>query len=256
MLAQTLALCAFAFLAGFIDSVVGGGGLIQIPALLIFLPHGTPTADVFGTNKLVGITGTATAAWNFSRKVEIDWRAVGPTALAGFVFSVFGAMTVSHLHPAILRPLVLALLVAVAIYTFVRKDFGSLHAPKLSLSSQQWIGLGVGAVIGFYDGFFGPGTGSFLIFIFIGVFGFNFLSASAAAKIVNTATNLSTVVYFVLTNHVIYRLAVPMAACNMLGSVAGTRLAILRGSRFVRLFFLGVVAAIICKLAYDMARSA
>ncbi len=254
MLTQTLALCAFAFLAGFIDSVVGGGGLVQIPALLILLPHGTPTADVFGTNKLVGISGTATAAWNFARRVEIDWRAVLPATAAGFAFSVLGAHTVSHLDPAVLRPMVLVLLIAVAIYTFARKDFGSLHAPRLSLSSQRWIGLGVGAVIGFYDGFFGPGTGSFLIFIFIGVFGFNFLSASASAKVVNTATNLSTVVYFILTNHVIYRLAVPMAVCNMLGSLAGTRLAILRGSRFVRLFFLVVVAAIICKLAYDMAR--
>ena len=141
----------------------------------------------------------------------------------------------------------------VAIYTFARKDFGSLHAPRLSLSSKQWIGLGVGAVIGFYDGFFGPGTGSFLIFIFVGVFGFNFLSASAAAKVVNTATNLSTVIYFAWTGHVIYRLAVPMAVCNMLGSLTGTRLAILRGSRFVRWFFLAVVSAIICKLAVDLA---
>ena len=254
MLATTLALCVFAFLAGFVDSVVGGGGLVQIPALLILLPHNTPTADVFGTNKMVGITGTATAAWNFTRRIEIDWRATLPTAAAGFVSSFLGARTVSHLDPAILRPLVLGLLVAVAIYTFARKDFGSLHAPRLSLSGKQWIGLGVGVVIGFYDGFFGPGTGSFLIFIFIGMFGFNFLSASAAAKVVNVATNLSTVIYFAVTNHVIYRLAVPMAVCNMLGSLTGTRLAILRGSRFVRWFFLVVVSAIICKLAYDLAR--
>ena len=254
MLTPTLALCAFAFLAGFVDSVVGGGGLVQLPALLILLPPGTPAADVFGTNKLVGISGTAAAAWNFSRHVGIDWRATLPAAAAGLVFSVLGARTLTHLDPAVLRPMVLVLLVAVAIYTFARKDFGSLHAPRLSLSQKQWVGLGVGAAIGFYDGFFGPGTGSFLIFIFIGGFGFNFLSASAAAKVVNTATNLSTVVYFILTDHVLYRLALPMAACNMLGSLVGTRLAILRGSRFVRLFFLAVVSAIICKLAYDLTR--
>ena len=254
MVSTTVALCALAFLAGFVDSVVGGGGLVQLPALLILLPHHTPTADVFGTNKLVGISGTTMAAWNFSRRVEIDWRAILPTAAAGFFFSLLGARAVSHLDPAILRPLVLGLLVAVAIYTFARKDFGSLHAPRLSLSSKQWIGLGVGAAIGFYDGFFGPGTGSFLIFIFIGVFGFSFVSASAAAKVVNVATNLSTVLYFAWTNHIIYRLAVPMAGCNMLGSLVGTRLAILRGSGFVRWFFLAVVSAIICKLAYDLAR--
>ena len=253
MVVTTILLCLFAFLAGFVDSVVGGGGLVQIPALLILLPHGTPTADVFGTNKFVGITGTTMAAWNYARRVEIDWRATLPTAAAGFVFSLAGARTVSHLDPAILRPLVLGLLIVVAIYTFIRKDFGSLHAPRLSLTSKQWIGLGFGAVIGFYDGFFGPGTGSFLIFVFIGVFGFDFLSASAAAKVVNVATNLSTVIYFIVANHVIYRLAVPMAVCNMLGSLTGTRLAMLRGSRFVRWFFLAVVTAIIFKLAFDLA---
>ena len=248
---ETLALCGFAFLAGFIDSVVGGGGLVQIPALLILLPHSTPVADVFGTNKFVGVTGTAAAAWNYARHVEIDWRATLPATVAGFVFSVFGALTISRLHPALLRPLVLVLLVAVAVYTFVRKDFGALHAPRLDPARARWIGAGVGAVIGFYDGFFGPGTGSFLIFTFIGVFGFGFLAASASSKVVNTATNVSTVGYFAATGHVYYRLAVPMAACNILGSLVGTRLAILRGNRFVRWFFLAVVTAIIAKLGYD-----
>ena len=251
MTAELFALCGFAFLAGFIDSVVGGGGLVQIPALLILLPHTTPVADVLGTNKFVGISGTSAAAWNYARHVEIDWRATLPTALAGFVFSYGGALTVSHLNPALLRPLVLALLIAVAIYTFLRKDFGTLHVPRLAPAAARWIGVGVGAVIGFYDGFFGPGTGSFLIFTFIGVFGFGFLAASASSKVVNTATNLSTVIYFVLTGHVYYWLAVPMAACNVLGSFVGTRLAILRGNRFVRWFFLAVVTAIIGKLGHD-----
>ncbi len=255
------ALCAFAFLAGFIDSVVGGGGLIQLPALLILLPHyqpgidvlGANKQDVFGTNKLVGISGTAMAAWNYARRVDLDWRTLLPTAVAGFVFSWIGSRTISLLNPALFRPLVLGLLVGVAIYTFVRKDFGSLHAPRLSLSGKQWIGLGVGAAIGFYDGFFGPGTGSFLIFIFIGVFGFDFLTSSAASKVVNTATNLSSVIYFAWSGHILYRLAVPMAVCNVLGSLTGTRLAVLRGSAFVRWLFLVVVTAIICKLAYDLA---
>ena len=145
MAAEVLALCAFAFLAGFIDSVVGGGGLVQIPALLIFLPRDTPLADVLGTNKFVGITGTAAAAWNYARHVEIDWRATVPTALAGFTFSYFGALTVSHLNPAVLRPLVLALLIVVAVYTFVRKDFGSLHAPRLDPATARSLGVGVGA---------------------------------------------------------------------------------------------------------------
>ena len=252
----TIALCGFAFLAGFIDSVVGGGGLIQLPALLLLLPVSTPLADVFGTNKVVGICGTLAATWNYTRHVEFDWRAILPAAGMGFIFSALGALTLAHLNPAALRPMILILLVAVAIYTFIRKDFGSLHAPRLEARTQAWIGAGVGCIIGFYDGFFGPGTGSFLIFIFIGVFGFNFLTASAAAKVINSATNASAVLYFAYTGHVLYRFALPMAACNILGSVAGTRLAILRGSQFVRVLFLGVVTAIICKLAYDLIRNA
>ncbi len=250
---QLLLLCGFAFLAGFIDSVVGGGGLIQLPALLLILPSSLPFATVSGTNKSVGFTGTLSAAGNYARHVRIEWRVALPGAAMGFVFSALGSRTVSHLDPALLRPMVLGMLVAVAIYTFARKDFGSLHAPKLNHRQQFWIGALAGAVLGFYDGFFGPGTGSFLIFIFIGVCGFDFLSASAAAKVINSATNLASVIYFAATGHILYHLAVPMAACNVLGSFAGTRLAILRGSRFVRILFLIVVSAIICKLAYDMA---
>ena len=249
---QTLPrLCGFAFLAGFIDSVVGGGGLIQLPALLILLPSTTAIATVFGTNKLAAFAGTAAAAWNYGRHVKIDWRAVGAAAAGALVFAALGAQAVSLLRPALLRPVVLVLLVAVAIYTFTRKDFGSLHAPRLSAGQRLWIGALVGAAIGFYDGFFGPGTGSFLIFIFVGIFGFDFLAASAAAKVINSASNFSALVNFMLTSHVLYALALPMAVCNILGSLTGTRLAILRGSRFVRWFFLAVVTAIICKLAYD-----
>lgn len=250
---QTLpALCGFAFLAGFIDSVVGGGGLIQLPALLILLPQATPFAFVSGTNKMASFWGTAAAAWNYSRHVRIDWRSVGAATVGALVFAALGAQAVSRINPALLRPLVLGLLVAVAVYTFVRKDFGSLHAPKLTAGLRLCVGAVVGSAIGFYDGFFGPGTGSFLIFTFVGIFGFDFLAASAAAKVVNSASNVAALGNFMLHGHVLYALALPMAACNILGSLAGTRLAMLRGSRFVRWFFLAVVSAIICKLAYDL----
>ena len=253
-MSQLPVLCGFAFLAGLIDSVVGGGGLIQLPALLLNLPASTVYASVLGTNKLVGFTGTVSAAWSYARRTRIEWRVVLPGALSGLVFSALGSAAASHLDKAFLRPLVLVLLTTVAIYTFVRKDFGSLHAPRLSPRQQVWIGAAVGALIGFYDGFFGPGTGSFLIFIFIGVFGFDFLAASAAAKVINSATNIASVAYFGFTGHIIYTLAVPMAVCNVLGSFTGTRLAMLRGSQFVRGLFLVVVTALICRLAYDMAR--
>lgn len=255
MTAELLALCGVALLAGFIDSVVGGGGLILLPGLLILLPSSTPIPTVFGTNKLVSICGTLVAAWTYSRHVRIDWRSVGAAAVGALAFAALGATAVRLLSPALLRPLVLGLLVAVAIYTFARKDFGALHAPRLSPGERLWIGLGIGSVLGFYDGFFGPGTGSFLIFIFIGVFGFDFLAASAAAKVINGASNLSALGNFALTGHVIYTVALPMAACSVLGALIGTRTAILRGSRFVRRFFLAVVSAIICKLAYDTLRA-
>ncbi|QMU30125.1 sulfite exporter TauE/SafE family protein [Adhaeribacter radiodurans] len=243
-------LCFFAFLAGFIDSIVGGGGLIQTPAMLVLLPH-VPIASLLGTGKLAGISGTSAALLRYRRSVQIKWVSIIPTAAAAFIFSFIGARTVSSIPTEMLRPVILVLLIGVAVYTFLRKDFGSLHAPRLSEKKEKLYGLGIGLIIGFYDGFFGPGTGSFLIFIFISLFGFNFLAASASAKVVNIATNLSALLYFAFTNQVLYRIGIPMAICNVLGSTLGSRLAIQKGTSFIRVFFLIVVIAIISKFAYD-----
>ena len=248
-----LPLCLFAFLAGLVDSVVGGGGLIQLPALFVFLP-GVAPATIFGTNKLSSICGTGFALRQYARHIAIDRGVAGPAALAAFVFSWLGARAVSHVHPSHLRPIILALLIAVAAYTFARKDFGALHAPRLAGRRQLVVALLTGTVIGFYDGFFGPGTGSFLIFAFIGLFGYDFLSASASAKVVNVMTNLAALLYFAATGQIDYAVALPMAACNVLGARAGTALALARGSRFVRALFLVVAAALILKFAYDTFR--
>ena len=248
--AVILPLCGFAFLAGFMDSMVGGGGLIQLPALLIFLP-GIAPATVFGTNKLVSITGTSTAATQYARHVRLDWPTLWPAALAAFVCAGLGAKVVTLIHTSFLKPAILVLLIAVAVYVFWQKDFGAVHAPKLTPQTRRWAGVGIGSGIGFYDGFFGPGTGSFLIFAFIGIFGFNFLTASASAKVVNAATNLAAVLFFGFTGHLLYALALPMAACNVGGSVLGTRLAVTKGSRFVRVLFLIVLTAIILRFAWD-----
>ena len=239
-----------AFLAGFIDSVAGGGGLIQLPALLIFLPQ-VPVAHLLGTNKLASIAGTSFAVVQYAWHVGINWRATLPATISAFVLSFLGARTAAILNTEIMRVIVLILLVAIAAYTFIKKDLGTIHAPKLTHTMQFIFSISAGMTIGFYDGFFGPGTGSFLIFVFIGVFGFNFLSASASAKLINFATNLSAMLYFAFTNNILYNLAIPMALFNILGSLAGTRLAILKGSRFVRIVFLLVVAGMILKLAHD-----
>jgi uncharacterized membrane protein YfcA len=244
-------LCGFSFLAGFVDAIAGGGGLIQLPACLILFPA-LPLVTVFGTNKMASFFGTTAAAGRFARSVRLDWHIIGPAAATAFAFSMLGSKTVSILNPNILRPVVLGLLIVAAIYVYVVKDIGLEHRPCHTRARGRWLGVLVGAVLGFYDGFFGPGTGSFLILIFASLFGFEFLVASGSAKVVNCATNLASVIYFVATGKVLYKLAIPMAVCNVLGSIVGTHLAILKGSRFVRVVFLIIVAALIAKLGHDM----
>jgi uncharacterized protein len=240
--------------AGFIDSIAGGGGLIQLPALLLYLPYpfSSSIATVFGTNKLAAIFGTGMAMIQYSRHITINWAMILPAGIAAFVFSFLGARVVSLINSESLRPVILILMVVVAVYTFLRKDFGSLHAPHLKPSHERALAIVVGTVIGFYDGFFGPGTGSFLVFAFIGLFGFNFLNASASAKVINFATNLSAIAYFAVTDHILYSYALPMGACNLLGSILGTRLAILKGNQFVRGFFLVMVSVMIARFGYEV----
>lgn len=243
--------CAFSLLAGFIDSVVGGGGLIQLPAMLILFPH-LPVATILGTNKFASCAGTTIAVSRYARHVTFDWPTILPSAITAFVFSLLGSRIVSLLNPAFLRPIVLVLLVVVAIYVFFVKDLGIIHAPKHPPRKAQLFGLLIGAALGFYDGFFGPGAGSFLIFLFVGVFGFDFLAASASAKVINLATNLASVLYFGWTGHIIYAYAIPMALCSIVGATIGAHLAIAKGSRFVRIFFLIIVSALIAKLAQSI----
>ncbi len=245
------ALCALAFFAGFVDSVIGGGGLIQVPALLVMLP-GAPVATIFGTNKIVSLAGTSVALAQIARKVEVPWRTVLPAALVAALFAFMGARAVTLIDPKLLKPFILLLLIGVAVYTFLRKDFGDLHAPRWTLSTQRWVAMGVGAALGFYEGFFGPGTGSFLIFAFIGLLGFNFLTASASAKVINITTNMAATAWFAWSGNILYKLAAPMAVCNVAGAWVGAHLALTRGSAFLRVFFLLVISALICRYAYDI----
>lgn len=248
--AVLLILLPAALFAGFVDAVVGGGGLIQIPALFSTLPKELP-ATLFGTNKLAGVFGTLNAAWRYASHVRIPWRATLPAALAAFAFSYAGAAAVAWLPREALRPLILGLLILAAAYTFWRKDFGARHQPNHTGRREFLYALLLGAAIGFYDGFFGPGTGSFLIFLFIRFFGFDFLHASASAKVVNVATNLAALAYFVPAGYWLPLIAVMMAVCNVAGSWLGTHLALTRGSQFVRKIFLIVVLLLILRFAWD-----
>ena len=245
-----LALVLAAFLAGGVDAVVGGGGLIQIPALFALHP-GEPAATLFGTNKCASIVGTANATWRYARRVEMPWRTILPAAAAAFAFSYAGAAAVAWLPKDAVRPLILALLVFAAVYTLKRKDFGQAHAPALAGYRELIYATLLGGVIGFYDGFFGPGTGSFLIFLFVRFFGFDFLHASAGAKVVNVATNLAALAYFVPNGYWLPVLAAAMAAANLGGSMAGTWLALRHGSGLIRRVFLLVVGVLIVRFAWD-----
>lgn len=249
-LSQLIILALASLFAGFIDSVVGGGGLVQIPALFTTLPKEFP-ATLFGTNKIASVFGTTNAAIRYSRRVNMPWGTTLPAALAAFACSYLGAMSVAWLPREMLRPMILVMLIGAAAYTFWHKDFGAIHAPQHGGRREFFYALILGGAIGFYDGFFGPGTGSFLIFLFIRFFGFDFLHASAASKIVNVATNLAAIGFFVPNGYVIPVLAALMATANVFGSFIGTHLALRHGSGFVRQVFLMVVGALILKFAWD-----
>lgn len=241
--------CA-AFAAGLVDAVVGGGGLIQLPAMFSVLPREAP-ATILGTNKLASVFGTSAAAASYARRVRVAWSTAAPAAIAAFALSFLGAWTVTRVPADFVRALLPFVLVAVAVYTFMKKDLGAVHAPLHSGMAERYWAIGIGAAIGFYDGFFGPGTGSFLLFLFVRFFGFDFLSASAAAKIVNVACNVAALMWFGYSGHLLWQLGLVMAACQIAGSLIGTRLALKHGSGFVRKLFLAVVSLLIVKTAYD-----
>jgi len=249
---ELILLCLAAFAAGFIDAIVGGGGLLQTPATLLILPH-YPVASIFGTVKIPSLAGTTVAAYKYSKQVKFNYRVLVACVIAAFCASLLGAYSVSMINNAIIKPIILVVLIFVAIYTYFNKQFG-IHQHKEHSVKKQVVLAGLfGLIIGFYDGLIGPGTGSFLILVFIAVLGFDFVGASAHAKIVNMATNLAALIYFSSTGHVLYQYAIPMAAFNILGSFFGARLALLKGNKFIRIFFLIVVFGTILRFAWEVA---
>jgi uncharacterized membrane protein YfcA len=240
-----------AFCAGGLDAVVGGGGLLQLPALLLVLPH-TAVVQLLGTNKLASVVGTGSAAATYSRRVDVHAPTAVRMAVAAFVGSGFGAFLATVAGSRVLRPVVLVALLGVWLYTLRRPGLGEVEALRLTPRRQAGVAVIGGALIGLYDGFVGPGTGSFLVFLLVGAVGLSFLHASATAKAVNTMTNLAALLLFGLFGHVLWRLGLGMALCNLAGSQLGARLAIRRGSAWVRRVFLVVVAALIVRLAFDV----
>ncbi len=248
----TLVLLALtAFVSGFIDAVVGGGGLIQLPFLLINFPK-IPLPVIFGTNKIAALCGTAVSAFKYSRQIKFNYKLLLVISAFCFVSSFAGAQVVNHLNPKVLKPLILVILIVVVVYTFFKKNLGTAHSKNLSIGKQLFYGSLIGIVVGFYDGFFGPGTGSFFVLGFVLILGFEFVHASAYAKVVNCITNISALTVFVKDGHYIIGLALIMAIFNMTGSFIGSVMALKRGNEFIRIIFLLIVSIMIVKYGYDV----
>jgi uncharacterized membrane protein YfcA len=246
---ELLVVSLASLLAGFVDAIVGGGGLVLVPALFTTFPS-APPATLFGVNKGASVWGTGFATWQYSRRVDLRWGSLLPAAGAGFAGALAGAWLVTVVPSDFLRKLLPLVLLAVLVYTLAKKQLGSVHAPRFSGRQETWAACAIGLAIGFYDGFFGPGTGSFFVFLMVRWLGYDFLHASASAKLLNTATNIAALVLFISTGHIWWHFVLPMALANVLGSVLGSRLALKHGTGFVRVVFIVVVSALILKTGY------
>ncbi len=249
-----LLLILAALLAGFVDAIVGGGGLITVPALMLGLPVGTPLPTLLGTNKFVAATGTTVAAGKFLHSGALSPREMVGPVLASAAGASAGVWLTYRVHADFLRPLMLGLLVVMLAFTLLKPALGNIHAPRFGLSHQRSLAALIACTLGFYDGFFGPGTGSLLIFLFVAVLGFDFLRASALAKSVNWASNATAMVLFVSQGSWLPSVALGMAVANGVGGYFGAKVALEKGSRWVRIVFIAVVGALILRLGWQVWR--
>ncbi|HEX5523536.1 MAG TPA: TSUP family transporter [Pedococcus sp.] len=236
-----------AFAAGWIDAVVGGGGLIQLPALLLGFPGAAP-AQLLATNKLASIAGTATSSLTYVRRVRPDLRTALPMAGVAFLGAIGGALIGLHIPKSAFNPVILVMLIVVGAYTVARPRMGHETALRFDGHRHTLVAMLTGFCIGVYDGALGPGTGSFLVFALVGLMGYAFLEASAKAKIANFATNLGALVVFIPGGHVMWKVGAVMAAMNLAGGYTGARTAVAKGSAFVRVVFIIVIVAFIIRI--------
>ena len=246
-----IALGFFAFCGGLIDAAVGGGGLVQVPALLHALPQYS-VATVFGTNKLAVLAGNAFSIFSYVRRIKIVWKLMLPTMLSAFIFAFLGAFSVALVPKAVMEYGVFVVLVVMAVYTFAKKDLGQVHASVHCGTKEILLGIFFGGLIGFYDGVFGPGSGSFLLFMFVKCFGYDFLNASASAKLVNLGTFSAALLFFIPSGHVLWAIGGVVAVCNIAGSLTGAFLALRYGSGFIRIFFLILLVFLIGRMGITL----
>ena len=244
-------LCLAAFVAGFIDAIVGGGGLIQTPVALILLPN-VSVSSIIGTLKIPAFSGTSFAAYQYLKKVDMNWRLLAIMMVLAFPSAFLGSTLLTYVSNDFMKPLLLVVLSLLVVYTYAQKNFGQHIEKSHSSQTQILYAVLISFVVGFYDGFIGPGTGSFLVLGFIALMGFDFLHASANAKMVNLATNFGSICLFMLKGKIIWAVAIPMALCNAFGGWLGAKLAISKGNKFIRIFFLVVVIGTLIRFAYDV----
>jgi len=250
-LTTALLLALAGFVAGWVDAVVGGGGLIQLPAILLGLPGASP-AQVLATNKFASIFGTATSSVTYYRRVRPDLRTALPMAAIAYVGAIGGALIGLHIPKSAFNPIILGCLVVVGAYTLLKPQLGTATALRWDGVRHTVAAMLTGFVIGVYDGALGPGTGSFLVFALVGLMGYAFLEASAKAKIVNVATNLGALTVFAPGGHVVVAIGLAMGVANLVGGYLGARTAVRLGSRFVRIVFIVVVAAFIVRISLQL----
>ncbi|MEG1081804.1 MAG: TSUP family transporter [Pseudomonas sp.] len=241
----------FAFCGGLIDAAVGGGGLVQVQALLHALPQHS-LATIFGTNKLAVLAGNLSSIFSYTKRIEIVSRLLLPTLFSAFVCALLGAFSVSLVPKSMMEPVVFVILIVMVIYTFIKKDLGRVHSNLKCGSKEILLGVVFGGLVGFYDGVFGLGSGSLLLFLFVKVFGFDFLNASASAKLVNLGTFSAALLFFIPSGHVLWAIGGVVALCNIAGSLAGVFLALRYGSGFIRVFFLILLLFLIGRMGLSM----
>jgi len=240
-----------AFSAGFVDAIAGGGGLIQLPALLISFPD-REVAEVAGTNKLGSIFGTSAAALNYRRNIKTDPKLLLAMVLPAFIGSGSGSLLATKISTEQLKVAIVVMLVAVFAYTLARPDLGKVEILKGAAKRQRTVGAIAGLTIGFYDGFIGPGTGTLLMIVLVAALGFAFIGASAIAKVVNVATNFASILVFGISGSIMWVVGLAVGICNLAGGIIGSRVAIRRGSDFVRKFYLVVTFALIVRVLFDL----
>lgn len=236
--------------AGWVDAVVGGGGLIQLPAMLL-VPGITPV-QALATNKMASVMGTSVAAATYARRVRTDPKIVLPLAGMAFLGAIIGAVIATYIPQEAFTPILLVVLIVVGAFTVLKPQMGVRTTQRWHGARHVCAAAGIGLLVGTYDGALGPGTGSFFVILLVSVLGYAFMPATALGKIANLCTNVGALLFFIPTGHVLWGVGLSVGAANLVGGYLGARMAVSKGSRFVRIVFIVVIAALIVKFSFDV----